>query len=426
MDQGLITTILAFIVYISTSVFGVGGGETVRPEASPPPPAPPQQTLSGRAVVVADSVNLRAEPSLDAPIIATLSAGHSLLIRQEQDQWCLVTEENGRTGWVVKWALKTQHQLSPGTGREIMGYYAESYRGDPRALQSFTGNIGTITTVAPFSYRIDRDGNLHGQTNTELLKIARNNGVKTLAVITNIQGANFNRSLISSMLRSKTARKNTVNNILNLLQKYNYTGVNIDFENVPAQDRSYLTAFFRELATALRPHNYLVTAALPAKTTENTSSSWSGAFDYHALAPHLDWAVIMTYDQHQANGPPGPVASQEWVERVIRYCLEHFSPGQLLMGVPAYGYAWNDRSGRALNYAAVENLIKRHRVAPQWHDRHQTPFFTYTDSGVRYEVWYENQRSTAAKMRLVDKYNLRGAAVWRLGYEDPGIWEVMK
>jgi len=425
MDQGLIATILAFIVYISTSVFGVGGGETVRPET--PPPAPPQQTQPGRAVVSTDEANLRSEPSLNSPVIATLSAGNSLTIRQEQDQWYQVTEENGRTGWMVKWALESsQHQLSPGTGREIIGYYAESYRGDLRGLQSFRENMATITTVAPFSYRIDRDGNIHGQINAELLKTAQTNERKTLAVVTNIQGTNFNRELIGNMLRSKTARKNTVNNLLNLLRKNNYAGVNIDFENVPAQDRSYLTAFFRELATALRPHNYLVTAALPAKTAGDRSSSWSGAFDYSALAPYLDWAVIMTYDQHQANSSPGPIASQEWVESVIQYSLEHFSPGRLLMGVAAYGYAWNDRSGRALNYAAIENLIQRHRVAPQWHDRYQTPFFTYTDSGVRYEVWYENQRSTAAKMRLVDKYNLRGAAVWRLGYEDPGIWEVMK
>ena len=59
------------------------------------------------------------------------------------------------------------------------------------------------------------------------------------------------------------------------------------------------------------------------------------------------------------------------------------------------------------------------------HDRYQTPFFTYTEAGTKYEVWYENRHSTAAKLRLVDKYNLRGVAVWRLGYEDPGIWEVL-
>jgi spore germination protein len=95
------------------------------------------------------------------------------------------------------------------------------------------------------------------------------------------------------------------------------------------------------------------------------------------------------------------------------------------MGLAAYGYEWNERTGRAINYASIESIIKKHGINPKWHDQYQTPYFTYTKSGERYEVWYENQNSTAAKMRLVDKYKLRGVAVWRLGYEDPRIWSVL-
>ena len=422
MGEGTIATILAMIVYLSTALFG-GGEQAVQPGS--PPGAPvrenQQQAFPRRAVVTAKEANLRAEPSVDAPVLAVISGGNPLTIRQEKDGWYQVTGD-GQTGWVMKWALQP---AGKDDSREVIGYYAESYRGDLRAMQSLTGNLGVIATVAPFTYRIDREGNIHGQTNPELLKTAQTNGLKTLAVITNIQGTNFSRDVISGMLRSKSARQKAVASILNLLQETGYSGGNIDFEGVPARDRLYLTAFFRELATALRPHNFLVTAALPAKTAATENSAWAGAFDFSALAPYLDWAVIMTYDQHQTNSSPGPVASFEWVERTISYCLQHFSPDRLLMGVPAYGYAWSDRSGRAVNYAGIENLIRRHQVTPKWHDRYQTPFFTYTEGGTKYEVWYENRHSTAAKMRLVNKYNLRGVAVWRLGYEDPGIWDVL-
>lgn len=423
MEQGTIATILAFVVYLSTALFG-GGEQAVQPEFSPAPPAAEnqQQAFPRRAVVTTKEANLREEPSVNSRVLTALSEGSPLTIRQEKDEWYQVTGD-GQTGWVMKWALQPAGKGE--NNREIMGYYAESYRGDPRAMQSLTGNIGTITTVAPFSHRIDREGNIHGQSGAELLKTAQTGGVKTLAVVTNIQGTNFNRETISTMLRSRSARQKAVNGILNLLKERGYSGVNIDFEGVPARDRLYLTAFFRELATALRPHNFLVTAALPAKTEATENSAWAGAFDFAGLAPYLDWAVIMTYDQHQANSSPGPVASLEWVENTIGYCLRHFSPDRLLMGVAAYGYTWNDRSGRAINYAGVESLIQRHRITPQWHDRYQTPFFTYTESGTKHEVWYENRHSTAAKMQLVNKYNLRGVAVWRLGYEDPGIWEVI-
>ncbi len=423
MGEGTIATILAFIVYLSTALFG-GGEQAAQPGLPQAPPVTEnrQQFSPRRGMVIAKAVNLREEPSVDAPVLAVLPEGNSLTIRQEKDGWYQVTGD-GQTGWVRKWALQPESKGE--NSREVMGYYAESYRGDPRAMQSLTGNLGIITTVAPFSYRIDREGNIHGQTGTDLLKTAQANGLKALAVVTNIQGTSFSREVISGMLRSKSARQKAVTGILNLLKTNGYSGVNIDFEGVPARDRLYLTAFFRELASALRPHNFLVTAALPAKTAATENSSWAGAFDFSALAPYLDWAVIMTYDQHQTNSSPGPVAALEWVERAIAYSLQHFSADSLIMGVPAYGYAWNNRTGRALNYSGIQNLIQRHRITPKWHDRYQTPFFTYTEAGTKYEVWYENRHSTAAKLRLVDKYNLRGVAVWRLGYEDPGIWEVL-
>jgi spore germination protein YaaH len=423
MGEGTIATILAFIVYLSTALFG-GGEQAVQPGFPQAPPATEsrQQFYPRRAVVTAKAVNLRGEPSVDAQVLAVLPEGDSLTIRQEKDGWYQVTGD-GQTGWVRKWTLQPESKGE--NSREVMGYYAESYSGDPRAMRSLTGNLGIITTVAPFSYRIDREGNIHGQTGPDLLKTAQTNGLKTLAVVTNIQGTNFSREAVSGMLSSKSARQKAIAGILNLLKSNGYSGVNIDFEGVPSRDRLYLTAFFRELASVLRPHNYLVTAALPAKTEATENSSWAGAFDFSALAPYLDWAVIMTYDQHQANSSPGPVAALEWVERAVAYSLQHFSADRLIMGVPAYGYAWNNRSGRALNYTGIQSLIERYRITPKWHDRYQAPFFTYTDGGTKYEVWFENRHSTAAKMRLVEQYNLRGVAVWRLGYEDPGIWEVL-
>ncbi|NLZ43256.1 MAG: SH3 domain-containing protein, partial [Clostridia bacterium] len=204
MGEGTIATILAFIVYLSTALFG-GGEQAAQPGLPQAPPVTEnrQQFSPRRGMVIAKAVNLREEPSVDAPVLAVLPEGNSLTIRQEKDGWYQVTGD-GQTGWVRKWALQPESKGE--NSREVMGYYAESYRGDPRAMQSLTGNLGIITTVAPFSYRIDREGNIHGQTGTDLLKTAQANGLKALAVVTNIQGTSFSREVISGMLRSKSAR----------------------------------------------------------------------------------------------------------------------------------------------------------------------------------------------------------------------------
>lgn len=428
MEGNILTTILALVVYLSTSIFG-GGNEAATPhEVTNPPAAQGQQSgTPSTASVTTDLVNMRAENSTDSKMVSVLKEGDIVSIVAEKDGWYQVKNDRGESGWLAKWAVKPGHFILPsdGNSQEILGYYAESYKGDTRGLTSFTGNIDKISMIAPFSYRVDQNGKISGATNSQVMKAAKTKNVKTLAVVTNISGSNFSRETVSALLRSSSARARTISGILRIIRENGYSGVNIDFEGVPSKDRSYLTTFFRELSTALRPHNLLVTAALPAKTTAEEWSSWSGAFDYKALSPYLDLAVIMTYDQHQAKGPAGPVASQGWVENVLKYSLQYFSPNRLIMGLAAYGYEWNERTGRALNYAGIESIIKKYGINPKWHDQYQTPYFTYTKSGDKYEVWYENQNSTAAKMRLVNKYKLRGVAVWRLGYEDPRIWSVL-
>jgi spore germination protein YaaH len=429
MEQNILTTVLALLVYLSSSLFG-GGSEAAdqrQPAVGLGQTENQTTTRPSTAMVSAETVSLRSEPITKATIVRQLSKGTALTIQGEKDGWYQVTDQQGNSGWIVKWAAKPGYITVPASfqQREVFGYYAESYRGDTRALNSFARNTSVITTIAPFLYRVDQDGKIHGQSKPGLIKTAKETGVKILAVVTNTDSTStFSKQIISALLRSKSARSNAISEILKLLKDNGYSGVNIDFEGVPPADRPYLTAFFRELAPTLRANNLLVTASLPAKTATEEWSAWSGAYDYQAIAPYLDLAVVMTYDQHYSGGPAGPVASQNWVDSVISYSLRHFSPQKLVMGLAAYGYVWNDRSGKALNYSAIQALINKHKVAPKWHAEHKTPYFTYTEAGVQNEVWYENRRSTAAKLELVEKYNLRGVAIWRLGYEDPEIWSV--
>jgi spore germination protein len=48
------------------------------------------------------------------------------------------------------------------------------------------------------------------------------------------------------------------------------------------------------------------------------------------------------------------------------------------------------------------------------------------DSAGQHQVWFENSRSLAYKLDLVNKYDIKGVAIWRLGQEDPGYWQVLR
>lgn len=427
MQGNLVTTLVALLFYLTTGLFGGNSGSK---EVVPSTPVNIGQNskfpLAG--IVASQQANIRNNSSSSGSVVGSTSKGSHLVIVDEKDDWYRVQTENGTDGWVAKWMVSTKN-IPPGSSNLqsiIAGYYVENYQDDPVGQTSLAKNLGSINTVIPFSYKVDQYGTISGRHYSRPFALAKSSGAQTLALVNNIQGANFNSSTIHRMLSNAGSRSRAVSGIARLLIEKGYRGVNIDFENIPAGDRMYLTAFFRELASVLRPKNLLVTASVPAKTYNDKSSAHSGAFDYQAIAPYLDMVMIMTYDEHYAGGDPGPVASFPWVEKVINYAMQSFSPKKIVLGIAAYGYDWSLSKGKALNYNGIQNLIKKHQVAPKWHSQYKVPYFTYKSWGVTHQVWYENSHSTSFKVDLVKKYGLKGVAVWRCGYEDSNIWSIIR
>lgn len=427
MQGNLMTTLLALILYLTSGIFGGNGG--TQPVTPTTPPDVNQNSIYPYVGTTnTKQATLRSEPANSGSVVVTLNQGANIVILEEKNSWLHVQTEANQTGWIPRWmiAARSQSMISTGKGKIIAGYYVENYFNDPTGYNALAQNLGTINMIIPFTFKVDSYGTISGNHNPKPVTLARSVGADTLAIVNNIQGSNFNSNTVHRMLTSPTARTKAINGIVRVLVEKGFRGVNIDFENVPAKDRIYLTAFFRELAAALRPKNLLVTASVPAKTYDETKSSHSGAYDYKALAPYLDLVMVMTYDEHYSGGEPGPVASYPWVEKVIKYTMQSFSPNKIILGLAGYGYDWSYSSGKARNYTAIQNLIKTHNIAPKWHSVYQVPYFTYKSWGITHQVWYENNHSTAAKMNLVKKYNLRGVALWRLGYEDPLVWRTIQ
>ena len=45
--------------------------------------------------------------------------------------------------------------------------------------------------------------------------------------------------------------------------------------------------------------------------------------------------------------------------------------------------------------------------------------------GTKYQVWLEDAESIQVKLNVMKANEIGGVAVWRLGYEDPTIWNVI-
>lgn len=274
------------------------------------------------------------------------------------------------------------------------------------------------------SYYLEGDGTWHSASydSQALFELSAEKKLPVLALVKN---AGFSRSNASALLRDSAARAAAVSNIVGIMDK-GYAGVNLDFENVDPADRQYYTQFVAQLSAALRDKGYLLTLSLPAKFSDNPDHNWSGAFDYEALAPLVDYIMVMAYDHHWGDGSlQGPIAGIEWVRGAVEYSLTAVPKHKLILGVAGYAYDWIDGTRTAESMAAHEAvaLAAAYRSSISWDSHHMTPYFRYSSEGQQHEVHFENERSLREKIALVEEYGLRGMALWRLGYEVPEVWE---
>ena len=303
---------------------------------------------------------------------------------------------------------------------EVLGFYVNwitKYADSQKAVKE---NYKNMDMVVPFWYTVNTDGsisNRYGGHQYELASLSKNRDIKMLPLINNSQKNNM-------ALVDPDVRKKAVNNIIDLINKYDYNGINIDFEFIPEWTRNAYTSFIRQLSQKM-PEDKMLTISVFPKI--DVPLSLQGAYDYSALGRYVDRMVIMTYDNHWSTGPAGPIAPINWVEKNINYAMEYVPPEKIMLGIANYGYDWS-QTGSAQDLSAKEAvaMAEKYNSEIKWHSTYQTPYFYYWDeNNQKHEVWFENSYSTSFKLNLVKKYDLKGIAIWKLGNSPDKFWETI-
>jgi spore germination protein YaaH len=311
--------------------------------------------------------------------------------------------------------------------KELIGFYAENWADDKEGLQSFKQHGDQIQNLSPFWGTINADGTITGKaTNNreEVMRYAKEHNVKVTVLLNNAKGET-GINPVHQLLNNEQRRTNAVANIEAYLKNNGFSGVNIDFELVQPEDRDNLTLFIQELASRLRPAGYTVAVSVFPKSDETTNDV-AIAYDYQNLAKHVDQVILMTYDNHGEWSGPGPIADIRWVERNLKYALQFMPKNKLYLGIAGYGYDWSVTGVTTLHYKNVMETVAKYGSSLKWDEQAKVPYFTYVSAGVEHQVWFENSSSLAYKLDLVNKYDLKGIALWRLGQEDPAYWQVLR
>ncbi|MDP4125411.1 MAG: glycosyl hydrolase family 18 protein [Bacillota bacterium] len=314
--------------------------------------------------------------------------------------------------------------------RVVMGFYTDPEGPTPGSKDSMVKNAKLLDEVSFFWYTFDSTGKIkpNGKVDLNIKKTAQKNGSKAYAVVHNMNtsgGVGFDAGLAHRVLSNPAARAALVTNLVNLTTKDGWDGIAVDIEKTPPGDRNNFSSFIAELGKALKAKDKVLNISIPAKFVDYPSDLWSGAYDYAAIGKSADQVVLMTYDEHGMGTTQGPVASQGWVDRVITYATGKINKEKIVMGLPVYSYDWGTNKPTMpdyLSYSQTVDRAKKHGVQILTDPSAKVPQFVYTANGVRHEVFFENVASLKIKMDYALKHKLHGVAVWRLGMEDPAIW----
>ena len=251
-----------------------------------------------------------------------------------------------------------------------------------------------------------------------------------LAVVQNLTypEADMAGQTVQLVLVDEGHRRALVTSILSLITEYGMDGVNLDLEEIAAEDEEKYHDFLEELAGALHEAGYSLSVCVPAREADEEEGT--EAFNYRRIAETADHMVIMMYNEHGWPGSgSGPVSSTPWMEAVLDYALQQAEPQKIVAAVGLFGFDFNVTTGRVryISHAQAMRLAEQHHAQPRYDREKQSWMFEYQGVGGEvHEVWYDDERSIEERAYTASRYGIWGLGLWRLGLGDPDLWQMLR
>lgn len=237
----------------------------------------------------------------------------------------------------------------------------------------------------------------------------------------------------SLALDSAEVRRKHIESLLAHVKQYGFTGIDIDYEGLGAQNRDLFSSFIEELSGAFHAEGKQVAVTVEARLGLEQPMDWQ------KLGESADELRIMAYDYHsRLTNQPGSIAPLGWLKEILDYATTVVPAKKVVLGIGNYGYDWAKPSdpseswqGIGVSYDSATTLAQQHGatverssgIDSRGYDQGKTPHFSYTDGqNIPHEVWFEDSVSLQPKIDLAGTYDLKGIIFWSVGMLDQRVW----
>lgn len=304
-----------------------------------------------------------------------------------------------------------------------VGGYAYPFVTDP----ILNSTLPFMKRFMPFTYGFTASGALVPLDDERLIARAYRFGIQPyLHLSTLTEKGTFDSALAGTLLENRTVWQTLSDHLFAVMKEKGYTGLDIDFEYLPAEKKTVypeFLAYIREKAAVL---GFPLIVALPPKVSDDQPGLLYEGVDYRLIGEAADFCLLMTYEWGYTYGPPMPVSPTPSIRRVLEYAVTEIPREKIYMGISNYGYDWplpyvsGETRARSLSNTEAVLLASDAEAEIFYSETYDAPFFNYTDAeGTAHEVWFEDARSIAAKLALIDEYAFHGGLYWNLNRRNP-------
>ncbi len=137
----------------------------------------------------------------------------------------------------------------------------------------------------------------------------------------------------------------------------------------------------------------------------------------------------MAYDEHWSNADPGPIASNDWFVDGVKTALGQVPSEKLVVTLGNYGYDWTlgKKESDAVTFQEAHTIMKESDANIDFDSESMNPMFAYVDDNNKeHEVWYLDGVTGYNELASIEDLGIGNISLWRLGSEDPTIWNIFK
>lgn len=389
-----------------------------------------------RTALVNKGTNIRYQGGIKSPILEAVEKGTKVYILEEMETWSKVKSMDGVIGYVENKRLDAQ----PDEVVEMpVSYTAPEYTSIHKdytvnmvwhqvtnavangGVEELLANTKAVNTISPTWFFLnDNAGGFTSIASQEYVDKMHARGIEVWALIDNFT----NDVDIAQILGRLANRKNLIAQLMQEAQTYQLDGINIDFEQVPAESGGDYVQFLRELSIACRQNGLVLSV------DNYVPTDYTAHYDRREQGTVVDYVVIMGYDEHYSGSKEaGSVASIDYVRQGIENTVAVVPVEKVINAVPFYTRLWkieDNITSEALSMSAAENYLLQYGVAAAWDQVTCQNYATWQADGATYQIWLEDEESLRAKLGVMSMYPLGGIAQWKLGLEKPQVWDIIE